>query len=67
MHLGQAGKSAAFPFNLHTAAEARGATLKIGDAILLEGGRLAVMDDPRVKEVATRYPGRPGIQQWSDQ
>ncbi len=62
MHLGQAGKSASFPFNLHTAAEARGATFKIGSHVLHERGRLAVADEPRVKAVAARYAGRPGIQ-----
>ena len=62
MHLGQAGKSAAFPFNLHTAAEARGATFKVGSNVLHDRGRLAVMNDPRVKAVAARYAGRPGLQ-----
>ncbi|HEY7217926.1 MAG TPA: hypothetical protein VH985_05990, partial [Candidatus Binatia bacterium] len=62
MHLGQAARSDSFPFNLHTAAEARGATFKVGSNVLHERGRLAVADDSRVKAVAVRYGGRPGIQ-----
>ena len=62
MHLGQGGKSDSFPFNLHTAAEVRGgATFKIGGNVLHDSGRLAVADDPRVIEVAARYPNRPGL------
>jgi replicative DNA helicase len=47
--------------NLHTAAEARGATFKVGSNVLHDRGRLAVADDPRVKAVEARYAGRPGI------
>lgn len=61
MHLGQAGRSNSFPFNLHTAAEVRGATLKVGACLLHENGRLGVAEDPRVKEVAARYADRPGF------
>lgn len=62
MHLGQGGKSNAFVFNLHTAAEVRGnATLKIGAKLLHDKGRLTVLDDPQVVEVARRYPTRPGV------
>ena len=58
----KAGKSASFPFNLHPAAEARGATVKVGSNVLHDHGRLAVADDPRVKAVAARYAGRPGLE-----
>ena len=51
MHLGQASESASFPFNLHTAAEARGATFKVGSNVLHDHGRLAVADDPRVSTI----------------
>lgn len=62
MHLGQGGNTKSFPFNLHTAAEVRGgATFKIGDKVLHDSGRLTALDDPRVIEVAARYPNRPGL------
>ena len=61
MHLGQAGHNRDFPYNLHTAAELRGATLKIGGKVLHDNGRLGVADDPRVQAVAARYPDRPGL------
>jgi hypothetical protein len=61
MHLGQGGRSNSFAFSLHTAAEVRGATLRIGERVLHENGRLGVADDARVREVAARYPDRPGI------
>jgi hypothetical protein len=62
MHLGQGGKSKSFPFNLHTAAEVRGgATLKIGDRLLHDNGQLGIRDHPGIKEIASRYGDRPGI------
>ncbi|MGE5537811.1 MAG: hypothetical protein ACM30I_04280 [Gemmatimonas sp.] len=66
MHLGQGGKAKAFPYNLHTAAEVRGATLTVGNATLHDNGRLGVMDDPRVQAVAAEYRDRPGFdgEQW---
>ena len=61
MHLGQGGKSKDFPYSLHTAAEVRGATLTIGNSILHDKGKLGVLDDPRVKAVADRFTGQPGL------
>jgi hypothetical protein len=61
MHMGRGGPSKAFPYNLHTACELRGATLTIGNQIVHDGDRLGVLDHPKVKEVAARYPDRPGL------
>ena len=61
MHLGQGGKAKDFPFNLHTAAEARGATLVVGNRTMHENGRLGVLDHPQVQAVAARYSDRPGL------
>ena len=61
MHLGQAGSNSNFPYNLHTAAELRGATLKIAGKVLHDNGRLGVYDDPRVQAVAAKFPDRPGL------
>jgi hypothetical protein len=61
MHLGQGGRAKDFPYNLHTAAEVRGATLAIGNMTLHENGRLGAFDDPRVKEVAASIGNRPGF------
>lgn len=61
MHLGQAGHNRDFPYNLHTAAELRGATLEIDGKTLHDAGRLGVAKDPRVLAVAARYPDRPGL------
>ncbi len=59
MHLGRGGKN--FAYNLHTAAEARGATLVVGNHTLHDNGRLGVLDHPAVRAVAAKYPGRPGL------
>lgn len=59
MHLGRADKG--FPFNLHTAAEARGATLTVGNHVLHNNGKLAAFEHPSVQAVAARYPDRPGL------
>lgn len=61
MHFGKAGQSKEFPYNLHTSAELRGATLTVGNQTLHDNGKLSVMDHPSVKEVAARYPDRPGF------
>jgi hypothetical protein len=38
-----------------------GATFRVGSNVLHDRGRLAVVDDPRVKAVAARYAGRPAF------
>lgn len=66
LHMGQGGRATDFPYNLHTAIELRGARLTIGNAVLHDGDRAGVADDPRVRAVAARWPDRPGIEgaQW---
>jgi hypothetical protein len=61
MHFGKAGQAKEFPYNLHTSAELRGATLTVGNQTLHDNGKLSVMDHPSVKAVAARYPDRPGF------
>lgn len=61
MHMGNGGGNKDFPYSLHTACELRGATLKIGNHTLHDQGRLGVLDDPAVQQVAARYGDRPGL------
>lgn len=62
MHLGQGGRDKDFPYNLHTACEIRGGTLTVGGRKVHDGNRVAVADDPRVREVAARTPDLPGVE-----
>jgi len=61
IHLGVGSRTAEFPYNLHSAAEIRGATLKVGDQVLHDAGRLSVLNHPSVQAVAARYPNRPEL------
>ncbi|MDX1483027.1 MAG: hypothetical protein R3229_00990 [Alphaproteobacteria bacterium] len=61
IHLGQGGRDKDFPYNLHTACEIRGGTLTIGGRKVHDGERMAVLDHPRVLEVAGRTPNLPGL------
>ena len=61
LHLGAAPASADYPYMLHVTAELRGATLRIGDELVEDRGRLAALDHPEVRSLAARYTDRPGL------
>jgi hypothetical protein len=61
LHLGRSEHKPQYPYYLHITAELRGATLKLGDAMLYDRGHLNALDDPNVREIALRYPDRPGL------
>jgi hypothetical protein len=35
--------------------------LKLGNELVYERGRLSLLDSPEIKEIAARYPDRPGV------
>ncbi len=57
----ECGRGKDFPYSLHTACELRVATLKIGNRTLHDQGRLGVLDDAAVQEVAALHRDRPGL------
>lgn len=60
-HIGDAKPTPAYPYYLHVTADIRTPTLRIGDKLVYDAGRLAALDGPEVLAVAQRYPGRPGL------
>jgi hypothetical protein len=61
LHLGAGPQNAEYPYMLHVTAELRGATLKVGDHVIYDRGRLTALDHPEVQAVAGRYPDRPSL------
>lgn len=60
-HIGGAPATADYPYWPHVTGDTRTATFRVGDAVIHDHGRLTVLDNPEVKRVAEKYPGRPGL------
>lgn len=60
-HIGSAQPTKDYPYWVHCTGDIRAATFRVGDAVIQDRGRLTALDSPEVKEVAARYPGRPGV------
>jgi hypothetical protein len=60
-HVGNHRQMPNMPYATHITAEFRGGELRVNDAVLYGGDRLSVADHPRVREIAARYPDRPGL------
>jgi hypothetical protein len=63
MHMGSPKANPSYPYWPHIAGDVRQPTFRIGDSAMHYVGRLTVLDDPAVRAVAARYPGRPGLGQ----
>jgi len=37
---------------------------KVGDQLVHDHGHLTALDHPKVKEIAEKYPERPGLNPW---
>jgi len=63
LHLGVVPPSqrATYPYFVHITGDLEGATLKLDDQFVYENGRLSTLDAPAIKEIAARYPNRPGV------
>ena len=60
-HIGAPGPTAAYPYWVHCTGDIRQPTLKIGENLIYDNGYLTALEDPEVKAVASKYPGRPGL------
>jgi len=60
-HIGSAPSSAQYAYYPHITGDIRKATWKVGNNLVYDKGYLMVLDDPAVKAMAAKYPGRPGI------
>lgn len=63
VHIGSPKATPAFPYWPHITGDLRNCDFSIGDFQMHKNGRLTVLDDPAVKAVEARYPGRPGVEQ----
>lgn len=61
VHVGSPVPTENYPYWPHITGDIRHPTFKIGDTLMHDAGHLTVLDDPAVKVVAARYPGRPGL------
>jgi hypothetical protein len=63
VHVGSPKATPSYPYWPHITGDVRQATFRIGEDLMHDKGRLTVLDDPAVRAVAARYPGRPGLEQ----
>lgn len=61
VHVGSPKATPSYPYWPHITGDIRHATFKIGETLMHDAGRLTLLDDPAVRAVAARYPGRPGL------
>jgi hypothetical protein len=61
VHVGSPVSTEAYPYWPHITGDIRQPTFRVGDFLFHDAGRLTILDDPAVKAVAARYPGRPGL------
>ncbi len=61
VHLGSAPANDQYPYYPHITGDIRRPTLVVGDTKVYDDGWLCCLDDPRVREVAAKYPDRPTI------
>jgi hypothetical protein len=63
-HLGAPWPKPEYPYWPHITADIRTATWKVGNNLLHDKGHLVALDHPKVKEIAAKYPDRPGLGPW---
>jgi hypothetical protein len=53
---------AAYPYWMHCTGDIRTATFRVGKTLMHDRGHLTALDHPAVRAVASKYPGRPGLE-----
>jgi len=61
VHIGAPPATPDYPYWMHCTGDIRTATFRVGDTIVHDRGYLTALDHPKVREIASKYPGRPGI------
>jgi hypothetical protein len=61
VHVGSPVATESYLYWPHITGDIRQPTFRIGNALMHDAGYLTVLDDPTVRAVAARYPGRPGL------
>lgn len=62
VHIGAPDSTANYPYWMHVTGDIRTATFRVGDTVIHDRGHLTALDNPTVRAVAAKYPGRPGLQ-----
>jgi hypothetical protein len=52
---------ASYPYWVHITGDIRTATFKVGDTLIHDRGYLTALDNPVVRSIEAKYPGRPGL------
>lgn len=60
-HLGSAPANENYNFYPHVTADVRNCTLKINDQLVFDEGYMMTLQDPKLQEIAAKYPDLPGI------
>lgn len=63
-HFGAQKPRPEIPYWFHITGDIQTATWKVGEHVIHDRGHLTALDHPRVKEIAAKYPGRPGLTPW---
>jgi hypothetical protein len=63
-HIGAPWPSPKYPYWPHITGDLRTATWKVGDRLVHDRGHLLALGHPNVREIADKYPDRPGIGFW---
>jgi hypothetical protein len=61
VHIGAPQATKDYPYWMHCTGDIRTATFRVGDTLIHDRGYLTVLDNPAVRAVAAKYPGRPGL------
>lgn len=61
VHIGAPPATPSYPYWMHCTGDIRHPTLKVGDTLVYDKGHLMALDNPLVKAIAQKYPGRPGL------
>jgi hypothetical protein len=61
-HVGAPPSIPSYPYWMHCTGDIRRPSLRVGDTTVYEKGHLLALDNPVVKAVAAKYPGRPGLE-----
>jgi hypothetical protein len=61
VHVGVPETWDSYPYMVHITGDIRKPTFKVGDTLIHNNGYLTALDHPEVKAVASKYPGRPGL------
>ncbi|MFC1874395.1 hypothetical protein ACFLYX_03740 [Chloroflexota bacterium] len=61
VHIGAPPPIPAYPYWMHCTGDIRTATFRVGDTLVHDRGYLTALDNPAIRAVAAKYPGRPGL------